>query len=144
MRLLVLGYVFNLDFSNVPNGEQIEIKPQRRDNDVRQVKRQPYGEVQTGVLSFTSQGATLQDWFESYEGKVADAPAGFDGNPANGGNPIQSYEQSGDVVTLHFSDGFYAVVRVTQGRAVTVETPNPYLDREEERYALETARALLA
>lgn len=144
MRLLVLGYVFNLDFTSVPAGDEIGVKAQRRNNNVRQTTRQPYGEVQTGVLTFTTDGAYLQDWFEVWEGRVGDAPPDFNVNGANGGNPITGYDVNGSEVSLYFSDDFWVIVNVNGGSASVVDAPGDFESREEERYALRTARALLA
>ena len=144
MRLLVLGYVFDLDFNSVPKGDEIGVKAHRRDSNVRQVKRLPYGEVQTGVLVFTRDGVTLQDWFEGGEYRVGDAPPDFNVNGANGGNPITGYDVNGSEVSLYFADDFWAIVNVNGGSAVVVDAPGDFESREEERYALQTARDLVA
>jgi len=144
MRLLVLGYVFDLDFSTVPKGDEIGIKAHRRDTHYRQVKRLSYGEVQTGVLVFTREGVTLQDWFEGGEYRVGDAPPDFTPNGANGGNPITGYDVNGSEVSLYFSDDFWAIVNVEGSWGTVVDTAGDFESREEERYALQTARALWA
>lgn len=144
MRTIVLGYVFDLDFSNAPKGDEIGIKRQKRDNNVRQTTRLTYGEVQTGVLTFGREGVYLQDWFESYEGKVGDGVPDFHPNGANNGWNAVGYEVNGGTVSLYMSDGDTVLVNVNGFRVNVVDAEDLNLNRDDYSYLATTARALVA
>ena len=120
IRLLVLGSVFNLDLSNVPKSEEVEIKPRRYKplSNVRQFTRHTYGEVQTGVIAFGPKGA-------------------------NDGNPAVKWSQSGVFVSLELSDGFTALVGIRGSEARIEEASHDYTGKEA-GYLLNTARLLTA
>jgi hypothetical protein len=144
-RLLVLGFVFNLDLSNVPRSEEVEVKPRRYKplSNVRQFKRHTYGQVQSGVIAFDASGAVLQDWFEGYEGRVGDAPNNFNPNGANDGNPAVKWSQSGGFVSLELADGFTAEIGI-RGSEVWIEAASHDYSGKEAAYLLNTARLLAA
>lgn len=145
MRLLVLGYVFDLDFSRVPNGEEVGVKLHRRDGPMRSTTRKKYGEVQTGVLTFGEKGVIYTDWFESYEGKVGEVPRDFDIAGANFGWHAVDYRVDRDDVFLTFPDGSEVMVNVYgQQAAYIVEQYGDAagLDANTRHYVLRTAWAL--
>lgn len=145
MRILVLGFIFDLDLSAASFGEDIEIKPHhyKPKSKERKIMRHNYGEVQTGLISFGQDGARLQDWFENFDGKVGEAPKDFDANGANGGNPMISCKQDGDTACIELEDGLTATIQYENNSAWIVEASHEYT-HDESIYILTTSQQMRA
>ena len=141
MILLILGYLFSLDFSSVPNGNDLSVKPRKYkfESTTREIRRKEYGEVQVGTLSFSGDGVFADDWFEGFSGNIGGPVDGFSDKAANNGNPAMSFDviplngRGEYAVSIELADGTQAEVHTADGVAV-VRQGDDWFDREERAY----------
>jgi hypothetical protein len=141
MILLILGYLFSLDFSSVPKGNDLSVKPRKYKfgSTTREIRRGEYGEVQVGTLSFNGDGVFVDDWFEGFKGSIGGPVDGFSDKAANGGNPAMSFgvypmDGRGEyTVNIQLADGAEAEIHTANGVAAILPNED-WFSREEQAY----------
>ena len=146
--VLVLGYVWSLDFSEAPLADLIKVQPHHtrgHHHDRLDLHMEPWGRSVAGQIVFSADGAKMENWFQPWAGVVAQAPEDFQASGANGGNPAVSWEKDDDesVVILTMADGLVAKVEVGVAMTRIIESSDDPTD-EETVYLLRTASLLLA